>query len=75
MAHVAVPHSLNDVDIDECETGRDSCDKRLYIASASRPGLVLRTRGICSNTPEGFTCSCRMGFTMEGEQCIGTNPE
>lgn len=28
------------------------------------------TRGICEDTPEGFSCSCAQGFVWNGERCV-----
>jgi hypothetical protein len=40
-------------DVDECSTGADNCS----------------ANGICTNTPDSFTCSCITGFTGDGVTC------
>lgn len=41
------------VDIDECERGTDDC----------------HVDAVCNNTPGGFTCSCKPGFSGDGSTC------
>src|SRR5439155_11768725 len=42
-------------DIDECQTGAAGCS-----ADAT-----------CQNTPGGFTCTCKSGFSGDGKVCAG----
>ena len=43
------------VDINECETGNDSCHENAQ----------------CTNTEGSFTCSCNPGYTGDGIECSG----
>ena len=42
-------------DDDECFDGSNDCD----------------THAQCTNIPGGFNCECRIGFSGDGETCIG----
>ena len=42
------------LDIDECATERDNCD---------------RLNGICNNTEGSFECSCNTGYIGDGISC------
>ena len=48
-------HVASESDINECETGTDSCD-----VSAE-----------CTNTDGSYTCSCTSGYSGDGMNCSG----
>ncbi|WAR04751.1 FAT4-like protein [Mya arenaria] len=47
-----------EVDIDECAMETNPCP--------------LASNKYCHNTKGGFNCSCLLGFTEEGEDCVET---
>ena len=42
-------------DIDECASGTDNCD----------------ANAVCTNTHGSFTCTCRSGYSGDGDTCTG----
>ena len=46
---------LSLVDLDECDTGTDSCDTNAY----------------CNNTIGSHNCTCYSGYTGNGAKCTG----
>ena len=44
------------LDVNECDTGMDSCDSNT---------------AVCINTPGGFNCRCKAGFQGDGMDCAG----
>ena len=55
-------------DINECERGLTICDENgdnCVTSSACHPNAN------CTNTPGGFLCECRDGYTGNGRWCQG----
>ncbi len=55
MPYHVLPVFYFPIDIDECSASVSVCD-----ANAN-----------CHNTPGGYRCSCKAGFTGDGKTCAG----
>ena len=49
-------NDLSIVDINECTTGTDNCDKK---------------HGICTDNPGSYCCKCKTGYSGDGRTCKG----
>jgi hypothetical protein len=55
--HDFIPFTAVHPDIDECKLDKDNCDKNAK----------------CINTPGGFKCECKPGYSGNGVKCEGVN--
>jgi len=58
--HLALIIHFSFIDIDECNTGSNNCDKQVG-------------RGTCNNTAGSYSCGCTAGYSLasNGYTCNG----